>query len=157
ERRRATAWRFTGRKKPIVSGRRAEGPMNRDFSRANADFNHAIPLDPKDTNRSPFPMMSDRFPVCRLLALAGIRLGVSLTAWADPPAEKPKPHGLRAPWVRRSIQLRGDEKAPEPLRAPPAEVNAGTAGSSPSTHLEVPVGANLKITIEVVGKQDAAP
>ena len=102
-------------------------------------------------------MMSDLFPACRLFALASVGLGLSATAWADPPADKSKPHGLRAPWIRRSIQLRGAEKAPEPLRAPPSEVNEGTAPSSPSTRLEVPSGANVKISIEVVGKENAAP
>ena len=42
-------------------------------------------------------MMSDLFPACRLLALATIGLGLSATVWADPPADKSKPHGLRAP------------------------------------------------------------
>jgi polysaccharide export outer membrane protein len=48
--------------------------------------------------------------------------------------------------------------APKALKAPPSEVNEATTASAPSTHLEVPAGTDVKITIEVLSKtQTPAP
>jgi polysaccharide export outer membrane protein len=60
------------------------------------------------------------------------------------------------PRIRRASQATVERKAPEPLKAPPSEVNEGNPASSPSTRLEVPSGSDVKITIEVLSKANPA-
>src|SRR5690349_17738007 len=93
------------------------------------------------------PAMRTRIWGPRLLAvaIAGVGLGLRSLAWAKPPRPRDPLPDAMAP-------------APPPLPAEPAQsplapmTESAEPTAKPSTHVEIPPGSDVKITIEVQSK-----
>jgi polysaccharide export outer membrane protein len=85
--------------------------------------------------------MKPLFSAPRLLALTIVGFGLCSPAWAqtNPRPRDPLPEAM-----------------PEPAEKP-QDPAAATSPSSPSTHVAVPSGSNIKITIEIGGQPTPAP